>query len=128
MVNIAAGAAYGTAKAGATIAASGVFGPNIIMTALLPVIMAGILAIYGLVVAVFISTSRKHQSCITSEFCSGSNDRISVIHVRLMLILSLILFFLAEHCILVPVWLWAVVDLHLVSQLALLGMLGFVDI
>lgn len=128
MVNIAAGAAYGTAKAGATIAASGVFGPNIIMTALLPVIMAGILAIYGLVVAVFISTSRKHQPCTPSEFCSGSNNRISVIHVRLMLILSLILFFLAEHCILVPVWLWAVVDLHLVSQLELLGMLGFVDI
>jgi ATP synthase proteolipid subunit len=58
-IHSAIGAAYGTAKAGATIAASGVFGPHIIMTALLPVIMAGILAIYGLVVSVFISTSCK---------------------------------------------------------------------
>lgn len=56
---VATGAAYGTAKAGATIAAVGVAGPNIIMTALLPVVMAGILAIYGLVISVFISTSRR---------------------------------------------------------------------
>lgn len=56
---LAIGAAYGTAKAGSTIAAVGVFAPNIIMTSLLPIIMAGILAIYGLVVSVFISTSRK---------------------------------------------------------------------
>jgi len=82
---VAVGAAYGTAKAGATIAAAGVLGPHIIMTALLPVIMAGILAIYGLVVSVFISTSRTANvgHVIRNIFrCSRSHDRLSAIHVR----------------------------------------------
>ena len=56
---IGIGAAYGTAKAGAAIAAIGTVNPNIVMTALIPIIMAGILTIYGLVIGIFISTSRK---------------------------------------------------------------------
>lgn len=52
------GAAYGTAKAGSAIAAIGTINPNIVMTALIPIIMAGILSIYGLVIGIFISTSR----------------------------------------------------------------------
>lgn len=53
----ALGAAYGTAKSGTAIASVGVSNPAIIMTALLPIVMAGILTIYGLVISVFISTS-----------------------------------------------------------------------
>lgn len=51
----ALGAAYGTAKSGTGIAAMSVMRPELIMKSLIPVIMAGILAIYGLVVAVLIA-------------------------------------------------------------------------
>ncbi|KAJ1997642.1 v-type proton ATPase 16 kDa proteolipid subunit 2 [Coemansia sp. RSA 2322] len=50
-----AGAGYGTAKAGVGITGAGTFRPAIIMRALIPVIMAGIIAVYGLVASVLIS-------------------------------------------------------------------------
>lgn len=53
----ALGAAYGTAKAGTGIAAMSVMRPELIMKSIIPVVMAGIIAIYGLVVAVLISGS-----------------------------------------------------------------------
>ena len=46
------GAAYGTAKAGVGICTMGVLKPEKIIKAIIPVIMAGILGIYGLIVAV----------------------------------------------------------------------------
>ena len=52
---LAFGAAYGTAKSGTGIAAMSVMRPDLIMKSIIPVVMAGILAIYGLVVAVLIS-------------------------------------------------------------------------
>jgi V-type H+-transporting ATPase proteolipid subunit len=51
----ALGAAYGTAKSGTGIAAMSVMRPDLIMKSIIPVVMAGILAIYGLVVAVLIA-------------------------------------------------------------------------
>ena len=51
----ALGAAYGTAKSGVGIAAMSVMRPELIMKCIIPVVMAGILAIYGLVVAVLIA-------------------------------------------------------------------------
>jgi len=59
MVFSAFGAAYGTAKSGAGISAMGVMKPDIIMKAVLPVIMAGIVAIYGVVLAVLITGDTK---------------------------------------------------------------------
>ncbi|KAJ9584180.1 hypothetical protein L9F63_021477 [Diploptera punctata] len=53
------GAAYGTAKAGRAIAAISVMRPDLIMKSLVPIIMAGILAIYGLVMAVLITNDMK---------------------------------------------------------------------
>ena len=50
-----AGAAYGTAKSSIGIANLGMVEPNKIFKALIPIIMAGILGIYGLIVAVLIS-------------------------------------------------------------------------
>ncbi|KAJ2707468.1 v-type proton ATPase 16 kDa proteolipid subunit 2 [Coemansia spiralis] len=50
-----AGAGYGTAKAGIGITGAGTFRPAIIMRALIPVVMAGIIAVYGLVASVLIS-------------------------------------------------------------------------
>merc|ERR1719215_479263 len=49
------GAAYGTAKAGVGVAQLGVMAPMKIMRGIVPVVMAGILGIYGLIVAVIIS-------------------------------------------------------------------------
>ncbi|KAK9712596.1 v-type proton ATPase 16 kDa proteolipid subunit 2 [Basidiobolus ranarum] len=55
MVLSSAGAAYGTAKAGMGIAGMGTFRPELIMKSLIPVVMAGIIAVYGLVTSVLIS-------------------------------------------------------------------------
>ncbi|KAJ7379539.1 V-type proton ATPase 16 kDa proteolipid subunit [Desmophyllum pertusum] len=54
MVFSALGAAYGTAKSGTGIAAMSVMRPELIMKSIIPVVMAGIIAIYGLVVAVLV--------------------------------------------------------------------------
>jgi len=55
MVFSALGAAYGTAKSGTGIAAMSVMRPELIMKSVIPVVMAGIIAIYGLVVAALIA-------------------------------------------------------------------------
>ncbi|KAI6216145.1 V-type proton ATPase proteolipid subunit [Aphelenchoides fujianensis] len=55
MIFTAAGSAYGTAKSGTGIASMAVARPDLVMKAIIPVVMAGIVAIYGLVVAVIIS-------------------------------------------------------------------------
>jgi len=49
------GASYGTAKSGVGISAMSVLRPDLMMKCSIPVIMAGIIAIYGLVVSVLIS-------------------------------------------------------------------------
>ena len=46
------GAAYGTAKAGIGISTMGVLKPDLIMKSIVPIVMAGILGIYGLIIAV----------------------------------------------------------------------------
>lgn len=48
------GAAYGSAKAGIGIASLGVTRPELVMRNIIPVVMAGVLGIYGLIVAVII--------------------------------------------------------------------------
>jgi len=55
IVFTAMGAAYGTAKSGVGIAAMSVMRPELIMKCIIPVVMAGILAIYGLVVSVLLA-------------------------------------------------------------------------
>lgn len=49
------GAAYGTAKSGLGICFMGVLKPDLIIKSVIPVIMAGILGIYGLIVSVIIN-------------------------------------------------------------------------
>ncbi|CEI89258.1 Putative V-type ATPase, C subunit [Rhizopus microsporus] len=49
------GAAYGTSKAGIGIAGIGSFKPELVMKSLIPVVMSGIIAVYGLVVAVLLA-------------------------------------------------------------------------
>lgn len=56
---IAIGAAYGTAKSGVGISAMAVMRPDLIMKSVIPVVMAGIIGIYGLVVSVVIVNGSK---------------------------------------------------------------------
>ncbi|KAF7595473.1 V-type proton ATPase 16 kDa proteolipid subunit [Aspergillus hancockii] len=51
------GAAYGTAKAVVGICSMGVLRPDLIVKGIVPVVMAGILGIYGLVVSVLIANN-----------------------------------------------------------------------
>ncbi|KAH8284641.1 hypothetical protein KR018_009505, partial [Drosophila ironensis] len=53
------GAAYGTAKSAVGISAMAIKHPQLIMKAIIPVVMAGIIAIYGLVIAVLLAGSLK---------------------------------------------------------------------
>ncbi|KAG2263806.1 hypothetical protein Bca52824_070885 [Brassica carinata] len=41
------GAAYGTAKSGVGVASMGVMRPELVMKSIVPVVMAGVLGIYG---------------------------------------------------------------------------------
>jgi len=50
------GAAYGTAISGAGICSMGISRPELIIKSVIPVIMAGILGIYGLIVSVILKT------------------------------------------------------------------------
>merc|ERR1712151_421965 len=59
------GAAYGTAKAGVGIASVGVLKSELIFKSLIPIIMAGILGIYGLIVAVILQ-GRVQQTALSS--------------------------------------------------------------
>ena len=48
------GVAYGTAKSGVGMMSMGVMNPQLVMKNIIPVVMAGILGIYGLIVAVIL--------------------------------------------------------------------------
>merc|ERR1711934_1247135 len=53
------GAAYGAAKSGVGICSVAVLKPELIIKSIIPVVMAGILGIYGLIISVIISGSLK---------------------------------------------------------------------
>ncbi|KAI5480664.1 hypothetical protein MNV49_007591 [Pseudohyphozyma bogoriensis] len=62
------GASYGTSKSGVGIAAMGVLRPDLMMKCIVPVVMAGIIAIYGLVVSVLISGDLKSPMALYTGF------------------------------------------------------------
>ena len=51
------GAAYGTGKSGMGISALGVGKPEMVMKSIVPIVMAGVLGIYGLIIAVIIGSA-----------------------------------------------------------------------
>merc|ERR1712166_130932 len=53
------GAAYGTAKSGVGVANMGVMHPDVVMKSIILVVMAGVLGIYGLIVAVLLASGIK---------------------------------------------------------------------
>jgi V-type H+-transporting ATPase proteolipid subunit len=60
------GASYGTAKAGVGIASLGVIDSSKITRSLIPIIMAGILGIYGVIVAVLINSAFSTEADYTN--------------------------------------------------------------
>ncbi|KAK9762818.1 vacuolar ATPase V0 domain subunit c [Basidiobolus ranarum] len=62
------GAAYGTAKSGVGLSAMGVLRPDLVMRAIVPVVMAGIIAIYGLVVSVLVSSGLQYNMSLFTGF------------------------------------------------------------
>ena len=70
-----AGAAYGTAKSGISIGSMAVTRPNLVFKAIIPVIMAGILSIYGLIIAVILGMKIKKPAPGDNSY--GSFDCIN---------------------------------------------------
>ncbi|ORZ27713.1 vacuolar H+ ATP synthase-like protein 16 kDa proteolipid subunit [Lobosporangium transversale] len=62
------GAAYGTAKSGVGLTSMGVLRPDLIMKGVVPIIMAGIIGIYGLVVSVLIGNGFSQQMSLYAGF------------------------------------------------------------
>ena len=85
------GAAYGTAKSGAGISGMGVSRPDLVMKALIPVVMAGVVGIYGLIIAVIISTKGKNFNLTTFSFpfpCLFWIPWIHAAHANAIILLS----------------------------------------
>ena len=81
------GAAYGTAKSGVAVASLGVMNPQLVMKSMIPVVMAGVIGIYGLIVAVIIVGQIPKQ--VTSpDYCAkigyahfGSGESAQLSHM-----------------------------------------------
>ncbi|KAI1313400.1 H(+)-transporting V0 sector ATPase subunit c [Mortierella claussenii] len=62
------GAAYGTAKSGVGLTSMGVLRPDLIMKGVVPIIMTGIIGIYGLVVSVLIGNGFSQTMSLYAGF------------------------------------------------------------
>merc|ERR1711965_182336 len=65
------GAAYGTAKSGVGVANMGVMHSDMVMKSIIPIIMTGVLGIYGLIVAVLLSSGIDHSKPYSYASYSG---------------------------------------------------------
>ena len=75
------GAAFGTAKSGIAIVEVAAEKPELIFRSIIPVVMAGILGMYGMIIAIIMNSSSKYQltvnltpSCLSSV--GGSPKRL----------------------------------------------------
>ena len=66
------GAAYGTGKRGMGISALGVGKPELVMKSIVPVVMAGVLGIYGLIIAVIIGNAVVPMAGVGAKFSDYS--------------------------------------------------------
>ena len=77
------GASYGTAKSSVGIASLGVIDSNKILKSLIPVIMAGILGIYGIIIAVLMQskvkgcTAEQGYKYLSAGLCCGLSSLAS---------------------------------------------------
>ena len=56
-ITIDLGSAYGTAKSGVGISSMGIMNPQLVMRNMIPIIMSGVLGIYGLIISVILAGS-----------------------------------------------------------------------
>ena len=105
------GAAYGTAKSGVGIAAMAIMKPERIMKSVIPIIMAGIVAIYGVVVAVLISQKTKGAT--------------SIMEVRLKKTINIFLTFIPRTLL---IWVQVLPSVCLVYQLVWLLVLSVMPV
>ena len=65
------GASYGTAKSGVGISSMGVMNPQLVMRNMIPVVMAGVLGIYGLIISVILTGNSLDfiQNIISLNYC-----------------------------------------------------------
>ena len=68
------GAAYGTARSGVGITSVGISKPELVFKSLIPIIMAGILGIYGLIVAVILQGKGNKNNPSYKAFFSLGNS------------------------------------------------------
>jgi len=68
------GASYGTAKAGVGISSLGVIDSSKIYRALIPIIMAGILGIYGIIVSVLLNNAIGGDKMVTGGTTGGVKE------------------------------------------------------
>lgn len=66
LISLDIGAAYGTYRSGISIGSIGVTRPELIMKSILPVVMSGILGIYGMIVSIILLQKSKNSS----KFCN----------------------------------------------------------
>merc|ERR1711998_371294 len=66
------GAAYGTAKSGVGVANMGVLHAEMVMKSIIPIIMAGVLGIYGLIVAVLLASGITNEAYGYASFSGCS--------------------------------------------------------
>mgnify|MGYP003684136303 CR=1 FL=1 len=69
------GAAYGTAKSGMGIQIMGVQKPELVMKSVIPVVMAGVIGIYGLIIAVIIGNKGACSACRARETATPCRAR-----------------------------------------------------
>jgi len=69
------GASYGTAKAGVGICSLGVIDSSKIYRALIPIIMAGILGIYGIIVSVLLNNAIGGDAMVDSNLLKGGGQK-----------------------------------------------------
>ena len=55
------GAAYGTAKSGVGIVSVAVLKPELLFRSIIPVVMAGVLGMYGMIIAILLKGNRKYR-------------------------------------------------------------------
>lgn len=58
------GAAYGTAKSGVGIVSVAVLKPELLFRSIIPVVMAGVLGMYGMIIAILLKGPSKYNSKI----------------------------------------------------------------
>merc|ERR1711865_131613 len=70
------GAAYGTAKSGVGVANMGVMHPDVVMKSIIPVVMAGVLGIYGLIVAVLLASGSESPALHCILYCTCTRSTV----------------------------------------------------